>query len=201
MIKPILIENLIPITYQNDLEKTLNTIPFYFTPSIGYNEDSPKTDGIKFLDNIGFSHSLIMNNKIDSDYWNLFKPILYFFNEKTGIFVKEVLRVRLRLTVQHPDREQFLFNKPHTDLPDFKNPYKTLIVYLNESDGDTFIFNKFYNEKEPLKNVLENIDKSVILRQKPKKGNGVYFEGHQYHSGNTPINYKARYLINFDFTI
>jgi hypothetical protein len=171
MIKPILIENLIPITYQNDLEKTLNTIPFYFTPSIGYNEDSPKTDGIKFLDNIGFSHSLIMNNKIDSDYWNLFKPILYFFNEKTGIFVKEVLRVRLRLTVQHPDREQFLFNKPHTDLPDFKNPYKTLIVYLNESDGDTFIFNKFYNE------------------------------GHQYHSGNTPINYKARYLINFDFTI
>ena len=94
-----------------------------------------------------------------------------------------------------------MFNKPHTDLPDFEQPYKTLIVYLNESDGDTFIFNKFYNKEENFNEVLKDLDKKIILRQKPMRGDGIYFEGHQYHSGNTPTQYKSRYLINFDFTI
>ena len=128
------------------------------------------------------------------------KPILYFFAEKTNVFVKQVLRVRLRLTFQHPDREKFLFNKPHTDLPDHNGPYKTLVYYINDSDGDTFIFDKFFN-KEDSRNVLKDIDKKIILQHTPKQGSAVYFEGHQYHAGNTPIKYKHRYVINFDFTI
>ena len=201
MIDPQYIKNIIPQSYQQELENSLYRLPFYYTESIGYNENSPKTSGIKYLDNIGLSHSLIDDNKIQSDYWNLFKPILYFFNEKTKVNVLKLIRARLRLTVQHPEKEKYLFNKPHTDLPDFEQPYKTLIVYLNESDGDTFIFNKFYNKEENFNEVLKDLDKKIILRQKPIRGDGIYFEGHQYHSGNTPTQYKSRYLINFDFTI
>ena len=50
-------------------------------------------------------------------------------------------------------------------------------------------------------NVLKDIDKKIILQHTPKQGSAVYFEGHQYHAGNTPIKYKHRYVINFDFTI
>ena len=137
--KPLVIDNLIPEVYQNELKQTLSYIPLYYTSSIGYDENTPSADGIKFLDNVGFSHSLIMQGKENSTEWALFRPILYFFAARTNVFVKQILRVRLRLTLQHPDREKFLFNKPHVDLPDYDGPYKTLVYYINDSDGDTFI--------------------------------------------------------------
>ena len=199
--KPLVINNLLPSIYQNDLEDMIDKLPFYYTDSIGYDENSPKTEGYKFLDNVGFSHALILDGKIESDYCNVFKPVLYFFTDKTGIPVKNILRVRLRLTVQHPNRKDYLFNKPHTDLPGYEGSYKTLIYYINDSDGDTYVFNKFLNKNEDLKKTLKNIDQHTILKQTPKKGTAVYFEGHQYHSGNTPINYKSRYIINFDFNV
>jgi hypothetical protein len=198
--KPLVIDNLIPEVYQNELKQTLSYIPLYYTSSIGYDENTPSADGIKFLDNVGFSHSLIMQGKENSTEWALFKPILYFFAARTNVFVKQVLRVRLRLTLQHPDREKFLFNKPHIDLPDYNGPYKTLVYYINDSDGDTFIFDKFFNKEDSI-NVLKDIDKKIILQHTPRQGSAVYFEGHQYHAGNTPIKYKHRYVINFDFTI
>lgn len=198
--KPLVIDNLIPEVYQNELKQTLSYIPLYYTSSIGYDENTPSADGIKFLDNVGFSHSLIMQGKENSTEWALFRPILYFFAARTNVFVKQVLRVRLRLTLQHPDREKFLFNKPHIDLPDYNGPYKTLVYYINDSDGDTFIFDKFFNKEDSI-NVLKDIDKKIILQHTPRQGSAVYFEGHQYHAGNTPIKYKHRYVINFDFTI
>ena len=54
---PQVIQNLIPEIYQKELEDTISKIPFYYSSSIGYDEKSIKSYGIKFLDNIGFSHS------------------------------------------------------------------------------------------------------------------------------------------------
>ena len=159
---PQLLTNLIPEVYQEELKKTVEEIPFYYTPSIGYNKSSLPTAGIKFLDNIGFSHSLVIEKQEDSMYWSLFRPLLYFFTQKTNVVVKDIIRVRLRLTFQHPNRDQYLFNKPHTDLFEFDQPYKTLVYYINDSDGDTFIFDKFFNEKEKLNNALKDIDKLII---------------------------------------
>ena len=199
--KPQILTNLIPEVYQEELKQTVEEIPFYYTPSIGYNSTSLPTAGIKFLDNIGFSHGLVIEGQQDSMYWSLFRPILYFFTQKTGVKVNKVIRVRLRLTFQHPDRNEFLFNKPHTDLFEFNQPYKTLVYYINDSDGDTFIFDKLFNKSEDLDNALEYIDKKIILQNTPKQGDAIYFDGHQYHAGNSPIKYKHRYVINFDFTI
>ena len=199
--KPQIFTNLIPEVYQEELKQTVEEIPFYYTPSIGYNSTSLPTAGIKFLDNIGFSHGLVIEGQQDSMYWSLFRPILYFFTQKTGVKVNKVIRVRLRLTFQHPDRNEFLFNKPHTDLFEFNQPYKTLVYYINDSDGDTFIFDKLFNKSEDLDNALEDIDKKIILQNTPKQGDAIYFDGHQYHAGNSPIKYKHRYVINFDFTV
>lgn len=199
--KPELLENLIPLVFQEELKNTVENIPFYYTPSIGYNSTSLQTSGIKFLDNIGFSHGLVVEGQQDSIYWGLFRPLLYFFTQRTGIVVKQIIRVRLRLTFQHPNRTEYLFNKPHTDLFNFNEPYKTLVYYINTSDGDTFIFDKFFNKEENLDNVLKDIDQKIIFQNTPKQGNALYFDGHQYHAGNSPIEYKHRYVINFDFTI
>ena len=199
--KPQILKNLIPEVYQEELKQTVEEIPFYYSSSIGYNQTSLPTAGIKFLDNIGFSHGLVIEGQEDSMYWALFRPLLYFFTQQTGVIVKKIIRVRLRLTFQHPDRDQYLFNKPHTDLFGFNKPYKTLVYYINDSDGDTFIFDKFFNEAENLDSALKDIDKKIVLQNTPKQGDAIYFDGHQYHAGNSPIKYKHRYVINFDFTV
>ena len=116
---PQVIQNLIPEIYQKELEDTISKIPFYYSSSIGYDEKSIKSSGTKFLDNIGFSHSLIMDGNVDSNYWFLFKPILYFLSQKIQLPVVNVIRARLRLTFQHPERNNFIFNKPHVDLPNY----------------------------------------------------------------------------------
>ena len=43
-------------------------------------------------------------------------------------------------------------------MPDYDGPYKTLVYYINDSDGDTFIFDKFFNKEDSI-NVLKDIDK------------------------------------------
>jgi hypothetical protein len=201
--KPLVLDNLIPLVYQNELEQSVFELPFYLTKSIGYDSTLPNAEigGINFLDNIGFSHALILNNDIMSDKWVLFKPILYFFSQQTNIFVKDILRVRLRLTLQNPETNNYLFNKPHTDLPDHAGSYKTLVYYINDSDGDFYLFDKYYNPYEHTEEALKDIDKKIILQKTPKKGTAIYFDGHQYHAGNTPLKHQYRYVINFDFTI
>jgi hypothetical protein len=40
-----------------------------------------------------------------------------------------------------------------------------------------------------------------IFTSTPKNGEGVYFDGLQYHAGNSPVNFRSRCIINFDFKI
>ena len=44
-------------------------------------------------------------------------------------------------------------------------------------------------------------DLQPIFTNTPKKGEGVLFDGLYYHSGNSPVKYKGRCVINFDFTV
>lgn len=198
---PILIENLIPKSYQDQIEKLITDIPWYYTESISYGADGPISQGCNYLNNPGFAHGLIFNGKSVSSLWPDIKPILFFFEKQMNITIKDTLRVRMRMTVQTPGHNKNRFNKPHVDLGNYAGEYRTLVYYINDSDGETVIFDKFYNkEKNPDIN-LENIEKKIIFKNTPKKGNAVYFMGHQYHSGNTPINFKKRCIINFDFII
>ena len=62
--------------------------------------------------------------------------------------------------------------------------FKSLIYYVNDSDGDTIFFND--NLKE-------------IKRVNPKKGKAVLFDSNILHCGSNPINTLNRVVINFIF--
>ena len=47
--KPLVIPSLVPKIYQEELKQTLLNIPLYYSPSIGYDENTPPADGIKFI--------------------------------------------------------------------------------------------------------------------------------------------------------
>ena len=68
----------------------------------------------------------------------------------------------------------------------------TGIYYVNDSDGDTFIF----NEKK-------SHSGEVTLKQRisPKKGSLVLFDANHLHAGNNPIDNYSRVVVNINVTL
>jgi ectoine hydroxylase-related dioxygenase (phytanoyl-CoA dioxygenase family) len=70
----------------------------------------------------------------------------------------------------------------------------SMVYYVNDSDGDTFLFNEFQNSNK----VTE-----VTLKQRvmPRKGRAVIFDSNRFHASSNPINNTSRFVINFTFKI
>jgi len=195
-----IIENLIPTSFQNDIEKELlktGYFPWYFNPST---VDSSKTysyNGIGHMENAVDNpqlYHLIINKETGitpSNYYNLIYPIFYFLEERTGLSIKDVTRIKANLLmpvngsvggVHHPHIDQ---ETPET---------KTLIYYVKDSDGDTITYNEYYDGTKQNKFTIE---KQVT----PKKGTAVLLDTMRFHSSSLPIKYDSRCVINFVFKI
>jgi hypothetical protein len=133
-----------------------------------------------------------------SPHYDFFKTILEFFAEKTDIKIKNLLRIRLRYTHKGQGHTDEKYAPPHVDFPT-GHPYSTLVYYVDDSDGDTIIFDKIFNPLEETYNPVFAEPLPELLRITPKKGSAVYFNGHRYHAGNYPVNNSSRIVINFDF--
>ena len=92
------------------------------------------------------------------------------------------------------------FGFPHIDVGEEENNPSayTMLYYVNDSDGDTYLFKNDYGqwEKNPEQKPLE-ID-SVV---KYKKGRLAVFPNSVLHSGSLPINNKVRCVLNYNFII
>ena len=89
------------------------------------------------------------------------------------------------------------YNTPHVDMLHEK-PFLTFVYYIEESDGDTLFFDRCFEKGS---NDAEKAEPKILQRVKYKKGNGVLFDGHRFHAGNSPTNYLKRTVVNYDFTI
>jgi hypothetical protein len=88
-------------------------------------------------------------------------------------------------------------NKLHAPHVDFHVPHYTFLYYVNDSDGDTFIFNEKVN---PAMGENQNYpDKFTLLeRVSPKKGDAILFNGLHYHSSSTPEHHDSRIALNIN---
>ena len=64
-------------------------------------------------------------------------PMLFMFCDKASLQLESILRIRMGLFTKN-DAESPHHN-PHVD---FAEPHYTAVYYVNDSDGDTFIFNE-----------------------------------------------------------
>lgn len=96
----------------------------------------------------------------------------------------KLLRIKCNLSTKIESFKDYEHNIPHTD---FENPKaKTAIFYVNDSDGDTFFFDK------------EGV---VIKKVSPKKNRLVVFNSNQLHAGSHPAKSEKRICINFNFEL
>jgi hypothetical protein len=133
-------------------------------------------------------HNLYSQNKAHSEYFgSVVKPILLFLEDKTGVTYKNIVRAKSNLLFQNPNNVNYTI--PHTDAG--SNNYKTLLYYVNDSDGDTIIFNESESSKEL----------TIKERITPKKGRMVLFNGDLLHASSNPIKNDLRCVVNINFTV
>jgi hypothetical protein len=80
---------------------------------------------------------------------------------------------------------------------DVKYPHLVCLYYINDSDGDTFLFDKTLNDTPTL---LKTTKLEVIKRVTPKKGRVLLFNGNRYHSSSGPTK-SVRCVLNFNVSI
>ena len=126
-------------------------------------------------------HSLVSDNAPKTPLTSLAMCVLFFLEDKTGIFPNFITRVKANLLFplfDNPDQ----FHPPHIDI-DNSNAL-TLVYYVNDSDGPTRIFGP---------------DGTIIQTIEPKKGRAVLFPSDWTHASSCPINSQKRIVINYVF--
>ena len=199
-----IIENIIPLSYQNHIENLINAkdFPWYFGRSINHNPNNIKYTDLNTTDAPGFGHLVVNpeNGQQNSPIYSHVLPILFFFEEKIGVKVDIIKRIRIRRTIPVPGHTLEKYTPAHVDLSQSEE-YKSLVYYVEDSDGDTVLFDTEYDNEKNDTVLYDNMNRKQIIRVPPKKGRAFYFKGKIFHSGNCPVNYKQRTIINFDFTI
>lgn len=102
---------------------------------------------------------------------------------------KHVARVKFNILLQQ-ENAGYHYNLPHQD--DATDKSITMVYYLDDSDGDTFLFNEFYSNPPPEKLTL-------YKRITPKRNRAVFFESNRYHASSNPTKSRDRFIINWVF--
>lgn len=196
------IDSLLDPGFASWIEREMTAGDFYWHY---YSEIAQYGDGTQFenkniINPNGFIHVMSNESGPTSRYYHsMAVPVLKVMTEKTGLRVARVLRVRTRMTIPIPGYTRECYSPPHVDMRDFASPYKTLVYYVNDSDGDFILFKDKYDPKTEAEIKMKNFTEET--RVSPRKNRGLVFDGHTYHSGNAPMDHKHRILINFDFTV
>ena len=174
-----IIDNFLSPTYAKVIENCLDSPghQWSFNPrTVGKGEQSE-------LLQYGFSFNIFNEyGWNDNNITKLVAPVVYQVQDviegTTG-----VARCRLDMTVATSEKVR---HQPHQDL-DYPNT--TAIYYVNDSDGDTLV----YNEKEL-------VDEFTIMESvAPKKNRLIIFDGTHFHTGHSPMKNPNRILINMNF--
>jgi hypothetical protein len=155
------------------------------------------TKDAKSYDGDQFVHALYQEGQRRSAFFDIVFPMFYFLEDKTGVALAQVERMKANLLVKKPI-EPDSYNTPHVDIPlPPEAKMKSLLYYVKDSDGDTFIFNETFQDtagsggKKPL---------TLRKRVAPRKGKAVLFDSNIWHASSNPRENATRVVLNFIFS-
>jgi uncharacterized Fe-S cluster protein YjdI len=192
----IVIDDFLPNVTQNKLEElfTSSKLSWIFFKDIALSSSEIKRLGITKLtpgiacyvkqDNPKFVNELLLNEV---------KIIPIEACKKIGSECKEIYNARSFMHFPLDSKLRKEYDNIHIDIG-----YEHLVClyYVNDTDGDTFLFNKTKKDGP-----IPNDGKLEILKRvSPKKGRAVLFDGSRYHSSSGPSK-DIRCIINFNIKI
>ena len=185
------IENLLPSSYADHLQQLiLNQRLWQYNDSASGVDDSYDENDKNIVDYPQMVLPIYdpYNNILENEVFAEVKPVFWFLEEKTKFRTYFVDRIKSNLLWKIPSNGTE-YAPPHVDNSDPK--MYSMVYYLNDSDGDTVLFDKkveqgFY-------------DLNILHRSKPKKNKAIIFNSNRFHASSNPRETKIRNIINFVF--
>jgi hypothetical protein len=142
-------------------------------------------------ESIQFTHKLYTDGTFDSEYVDFIMKIMKGLEEKEGIVCTKMLRAKCNLLPQDASYGTDFYHPPHVDIINPTDINYSLIYYVNNSDGDTILFNEQFGDE---------FDKLTIAhRQTPKEGCALLFKSGTYHASSSPMLTNSRVIMNIVF--
>jgi hypothetical protein len=187
------LENVIPKPYQDQLEAETSALGWFF-------HKETARPGLKFSNAYGgFFHmafDIASPTPVVSVINALLVPLLFVSTDKANLKFRDLIRIRLGMFPK--TMLDVPYHNPHVD---FYEPHIVGLYYVNDSDGDTVVFNETFE--------MVNIEQSAkyanegkfteLARIPPEKGKMVFFDGKHYHASMHPKEHSQRIVITFDF--
>lgn len=173
------------------VEKALLTtanVPWRLSESTTFNDSydgyRPITDKTK--ETFQFVHVLRIDNTIPSDFYDFVNNYIFIkFLSKHNIICNKILRAKMNLVTSI---DEDVHQPAHIDE---EIPHHVFLYYINDSDGDTILFNEVFGQRPESLTIQERIA--------PERGKAIFFNGFQYHASSAPRKNKYRAVINIAF--
>jgi hypothetical protein len=198
MIKDVIvIDDILPKSYQDSVEEEMlgMNVSWYHLKDVAFSNR-----GIQHLTSEGwhplplrpgFSFRLLeLSEGIRHPLWPLVHPIVAEACKRIDFPLTQVIAARSFLTTSLADKVEY--DNPHTDL---NISHLVCLYYVNDSDGDTFLFDQRADQTPWDKLDMNKLQ--VMKRISPKKGRVLLFDGRFYHASSRPST-GSRCVINFD---
>lgn len=171
-----LLENFLPQEYVDQLAFEIghHYFPWFWRPSTRYGIEEEGKDSKDFQ----FVHIMYHEGSPMSEAWGLVQPVLFAFEEHTGITIKDVYKVKANLTTKLNLTEAEQEEATHVDIIKGDKKYLTIVYYVIDSDGDTVVID------------------DETTRVSPRKGTAVYFPSELNHRPTPPLEHKRRIVLN-----
>jgi hypothetical protein len=164
--------------------------PWYYTETVSAPHGLFKPDTINCKETDGFFNNIhnVFTMQEPSPAIELFGGFFHAI-ETLGYTPDDFYVLRLSMKFPKTGYTDQTYQLPHVDFTD--KPHDTLIFYLNDSDGNTRIFDQYYDGSIP-----ENF--TVKEQVKPVKNRLIKFDGFQYHTAANPVETSRRIIINLN---
>lgn len=171
----IVIDDVLPSTYANEIEATLYStgFPWFYAEDITYGQNAGELEKTN-----GFFHLLYSDGVKQSNFASYLEPLYHIALDKAGVTLNNPYILQARSFLQMPLNTKRVFNNKHVDS---HLPHVVVLYYVSDSDGDTHMF--------------RGLD--TIKQVTPKKNRVVVFDGSIYHSSGSP-QVSKRCVINFN---
>jgi hypothetical protein len=132
-------------------------------------------------------HNLYQNGTQQSINYKISDFILDRFISRANISFTGLVRSKVNLQFKSADLDRTNYTTPHVDS---LTPHFVLIYYVNNSDGNTVIFNRTIGQ--------DKLDYCIIKEVEPKKGRFLLFDGKHYHAAKFSLLSDVRINVNFN---
>ena len=191
------VNNLLPPGYADAIENDLTRANFMWN----YIND---VTSMYFGNNSGLSHVAFDTSGPMSEWFPFIKPLVYSIEQAHKQKLEKLFRIRVGFLTQ-TDQPEYEHNTPHVD---FLWPHYTACYYVNDSDGDTMVFDQQLTDVSPeaigiteaiLKDYTDKTNFTIADQCAPRKNSLCIFDGYRFHASTKPRHHNRRLVITVNY--